>query len=243
MQGTSGFLLVGIMFSVIIFSCKKNTIEKRPSAILMVATAVIGGGNVKLNDNEKDSAKAYNGKAFAVRPGMSNIKLFATNNTAKPYFNTTQETTEGGIYSVFLSGTGADAAGLFVKESIPLRYLDSAVGVRVINLSPNSNSLNITLASETVTNLFYQLEYRKLFQYVKVPAKTTIPSGSLTFQVRDGVTNALLATYALPTSVNATYPNISITLSRFRNITLVIKGLQGTTTGPDAFGIFPVANY
>jgi hypothetical protein len=240
----SYFSLAAIIMALFLLSCKKGKIESKPSASLIVTTAVVGGGNVKLNTNVRDSAKAYNAKAFVIVAGSSDIKLYSTSDPAKPYYSATQQTETGSIYSIFLGGQGAAAEGIFVKETALQRYTDSSLGVRIINLSPNSTSVNITMASDTNTKVFTGVAYKGLTEFVKLPLKSVIPTNSVTFQVRDNVTNKVLTTYTLPTTVNSTYPNISTTLSRDRNLTLVIKGLQGTTgSNPDAFGVFPVALY
>lgn len=237
---------VFVLFALGIFSssCKKNQIESKtnPLAALVVTNAVVSGGNIKLNTNDRDSAKVYNAKLFGLAAGESTIRLFATTGS-KTYYNTVQQMVNGGVYSLFLSGTESGVDAVFVKDDLPSYYTDSTVGIRIINLSPNSASVNVTLASATGTNVFSGISYKQLTNFVKLPLPGTIPTGSVTFQVRDAVTNNVLATYTLPTSANSNYPNISILNSRNRNLTLVIKGLTGTTTGNDALGLFPVANY
>lgn len=233
------WLLAGMM----IVSCKKGKIESKPAAAINVVASVISGGNVKLNTNARDSAKAYNAKAFVVVPGTT-ILLYPTTGSTTPYFDSNPDTENGGIYSIFLTGQSPTFESIFVKETALDRYTDSSLGIRVINLSPNSVPMHITLASDVNTNIFSGIAYKQLTEFVKLPLKTTIPTGSVTFQVRSSVDNSILTSYTLPTSVNSTYPNISITASRDRKLTLVIKGLQGTTgSNPDAFGIFPVALY
>jgi hypothetical protein len=227
-----------LFFLSSVTSCKKTEIKSSPIASLNVVTAVINGGNVKLNTNLQDSAKAYNSKSFAIIPG-SKIVLYPTNNPLTPYYNPTHQTsTENGeVYSVFLAGQAPTFESVFVKENLPERYADSTIGVRIINLSPNSTPINVTLASANTINVFSDVSYKQISDFAKFPLRTVIPTGSATFQIRDAA-GTLLATYTIPTSVNSLYPGITIALQRFKNITLVIKGLMGTT-GSDGFGVFP----
>jgi hypothetical protein len=228
---------------IIMTSCKKNEVSLTPLASLNVVAAVIGGGNLKLNYNERDSAKAYNSKVFGIVSGTSNVVIYSTSNPGKPYYDNTVETQNGDNYSLFLSGNPNGIDAVLVKDNMPAHYIDSTVGVRIVNLSPNCSPVNITLASASTTKIFSNIAYKQVSDFIQLPLLAVMPSGSVTFQVRDGISNALLTSYTLPSSVNSDYPGISVQLSRFRNITLVIKGLQGVSTGVDAFGVFPVPNY
>jgi hypothetical protein len=221
-------------------SCKKENNESNPIASLNVINAVVGGGNVKLNSLALDSAKSYNSKTFAIVPG-EDLKIFPTNSLLTPYYqNTKPQTEHGKMYSVFLCGQLPNVEAIFRDEQIPSPYRDSIFGVRIINLSPNSAAMNVTLASATNSNVFSNVAFKQITEIVTFPLPTVINANSVTFQIRD-VGGVLLASYQLPVSANSLYPGISRNLQRFKNINLVIKGLQGTTTGPDAFGIFPTA--
>jgi hypothetical protein len=235
--------LIYLGIFVLMQSCKKDELNLTPLSSLNLVTAIVGGGSVKLNDNIQDSAKTYNSKLFGLVAGTFNLAVYLSNDMSKPCYNTSSiESVEGANYSLFLTGGITSVEGLFVEDKIPPMYIDSSIGIRVVNLSPNSSPLNITLASEISKNVFTNLGYKQISEFVKFPLPNSILNGSATFQVRDQA-GKLLVSYALPVSVNSTYPGISIQLSRFRNLTLVIKGLQGTTIGGDALGVFPVANY
>lgn len=224
-------------------SCKKSEVSSEPLASLNVITAVISGGNVKLNTNVRDSAKAYNAKVFGIVPGKE-IKLFRTSNPAVNYYKETPITENGGLYSVFLAGQGSTLEPIFKKESIPAFYKDSIFGVRIVNLSPNSTPVNVTLASAPATNVFNNVTYRQITDFSTFPLRSILAGNTeklktVNFQIRNAA-GTLLASYQLPVNANSNYPGISINLQRFKNISIVIKGLMGTTTGPDAFGVFPV---
>lgn len=235
-------IIAGLFAIIFVISCKKKNIEPQPVASLNVTTAVIGGSSVKLNNNLRDSVLAYNSRSFGIVPG-NDITLFPTNSPSTIYYQSLKPATQSGkLYSVFLAGQSPNFEAIFREESFPNRYSDSIFGVRIINLSPNSTPMNITLQNNTTTNVFSNVTYKQLTDFVTFPLPTTIPAGSVSFQVRAAATpGTVLATYTLPNSVVNTYPGISVSLQRFKNITLVIKGLQGTTgSNPDAFGLFPV---
>lgn len=224
-------------------SCKKNEVSSEPLASLNVVTAVIGGGNLKLNTNVRDSVKEYNAKVFGIVPGKE-IKLFRTSKPEVNYYKETPVTENGGTYSIFITGQGNSFEPIFKKENLPAFYKDSIFGVRIINLSPNSTPINITLASATGTNVFTNIGYKQITEFTTFPLQAILANNTeklktVNFQVRNS-TGALLASYQLPVNANNNYPGISINLQRFKNISLIIKGLMGTTTGPDAFGVFPV---
>ena len=219
-------------------SCKKEGPKFSPLASLNVADAVVGGGNVKLNTNVRDSATINSYRLFQLNAGPSTgIRLYPTNNPSISYYNQSQEVVNGGIYSLFLTGTNAAPESVFVKDEIPPFSADSIIRVRVINCSPNSTPLNINLASAATTSIFSGVAYKSLTSFSTLPLKTAVPTGTNVFQVRDA-SGTLMATYTLPAA-----GTISIASSRFKCVTLVVKGLVGTTSGASAFGVFAMANY
>lgn len=226
-----------ILFSLALQACKKDGPTFTPLASLNVADAVIGGRNVKLNSNVRDSATLYGYKLFQVLAGETPIMFYPTNNPSNPYYQQTHTTVNGGIYSLFLTGTASAPEGIFVKDEIPPYSQDSIVRVRVVNCSVNSTPLTVTLGSSPNVNLFTNVSYKVVSSFSNIELKSRIATGGNIFQVRNS-TGTILASYTLPAS-----GVISVASSRFKNITLVIKGLQGTTTGSDALGVFAMANY
>jgi len=218
-------------------SCKKDGPTFTPLASLNVANAVAGGRNVKLNTNVRDSANINGYKLFQVLVGETAIKLYPTNNPATPYYEQTNSTVNGGIYSLFLTGTATAPESIFVKDEIPPYSQDSIIRVRIVNCSVNSAPLFLTQGSSPTVNVAGNIAYKTVSAFNDIPLKTSLAVGSNVFQVRNAA-GTLLATYTLPaTGV------ISVASSRFKNITLVVKGLSGTTSGTDAFGLYPMANY
>jgi hypothetical protein len=218
-------------------SCKKDGPTFTPLASLNVADAVIGGRNVKLNTNVRDSATLYSYKLFQIVAGESPIKLYPTNNPAAPYFDQTKTTVNGGIYSLFLTGTASAPENIFVKDEIPPFSQDSIVRVRIVNCSVNSSAISVTLGSAPTVTIFSNIAYKSVSAFRDIELKTRLAVGGNIFQVRDS-SGTLLASYTLPAT-----GLVSVASSRFKNITLVVRGLAGTTSGTDAFGIYGMTNY
>jgi hypothetical protein len=218
-------------------SCKKDGPNFTPLASLNVADAVIGGRNVKLNTNVRDSATLYSYKLFQVVAGETPIRIYPTNNPKTPYFEETKTTVNGGIYSLFLAGTASAPESIFVKDEIPPFSQDSIVRVRIVNCSVNSSPISVTLGSAPTVNLFNAVSYKTVTTFSTIELKTKIAVGGNVFQIRDSA-GTLLTSYTLPAT-----GLVSVASSRFKNITLVVKGLLGTTTGSDAFGVYGMTNY
>jgi hypothetical protein len=231
-----------IVFTLLILalgwqSCKKDGPTFTPLASLNVANAVTGGKNVKLNTNVRDSATLYGYKLFQIIPGETAIKLYPTNNPAAPYYQQTNTTVNGGIYSLFLTGTATAPESIFVKDEIPSFSQDSIVRVRIVNCSASSSVLSLTLGSSPTVNLFSNIAYKSVSAFNGIDLKSRLAVGGNVFQLRNPA-GAVIATYTLPAT-----GTVSIASSRFKNITLVVKGVFGTTSGTDAFGIYAMANY
>lgn len=233
----SHIIAIFIIFSLGMQACKKDGPTFTPIASLNVANAVIGGRNIKLNSNVRDSGTLYGYKLFQVLAGETPITLYPTNNPASPYYQETHAIVNGGIYSLFLAGNASAPEGIFTKDDIPPYSQDSIIRIRVVNCSVNSAPLNVTLASSPNANLFTNVAYKTVTTFSQIELKTRVTVGGNVFQVRNS-SGTLLTSYTLPaTGV------VSIASSRFKNITLVVKGLSGATSGSDAFGIYAMANY
>jgi hypothetical protein len=230
-----------ILSSMLFAACEKDRIKYSPLASLKVTTAVIDGDEVKMNTNTTDIVSAYNSRGFGMNAGNAEVLLYPSSSPTTPYFKAPVPSADGEIFSIFLCGQTPNFEYVLKKESLE-NYADSVIGVRVINLSPNSTPVNISLESNPGVNVFSGVAYKQLTEFVKFPLKKIVPAGSISFQLRSAADPAVvLATYTLPDEVDYTYPGISIPQQRFKNITIVVKGLHGTTDGANAFGMFPVA--
>lgn len=250
-------ILIACTSAIILYAaCKKNEITTtHPS--LSVINAAIGSGTVKVNYFGKPINWAnYTGSLGNVNFGSSQIlTIFNLNNdypftivpstdTTNKIVNTKLPMNTDGIYSLYLIGEPGKYDYIYNKEAnIPYNLTDSSVSIRFINLSPNSPSVNITLASTPTVNEVQGLAYKSQSNFKQYPLPKVIPIGSVTFQIKNSQNDMLLASYTLPTSPVSPYTVVSTSLSRFKSITLVIKGLSGTSTGANAYGVFPVTHY
>jgi hypothetical protein len=89
------------------------------------------------------------------------------------------------------------------------------------------------LATSPDTKEFSNLVYKQQSDFKKYPAVKATVNTAFSFQVRDQ-SDSLLAGY--------TFTAANLTASRFRGVTLVVRGLTGGT-GTDALGLSFVGNY
>src|SRR2546430_455366 len=122
-------LSIVLLIAMMIISCKKDDIQLTPLVSLRVITAVIGGSNIKLNNNARDSVKAYNSNWLAVVAGKSNVYLYPTNDSLHPYFNNMVQTNNGEVYSIYIAGQASTIDTLIRKENLPAYFNDSTIGV------------------------------------------------------------------------------------------------------------------
>jgi len=203
-------------------ACKKSATLSLPSASLLVANGVVGGGTLTLNPTVQTVGNnAWN--IFPLLPGDGNIDL--SNKAVTPavsYYKGTIKVADLDNYSLFLGGASpAQVDAVLIKESYQ-NYNDSVCGVRFINLSPNSNPISVNLAGSANGSEVSSLAYRSYSDFKQYPA--TKANASYIFEIRDAGTGNKITSYSLPTPY-------------FHNVTLMLGGLVG---GTPAVGIIPV---
>lgn len=218
-------LLCAIIF---IFSCKKYEVEIYPMTSLTAVNAVVGGVGMKVGSRAVTIAN--NGFAqLSLFEGENDLYVWPVADSLNPYLNYQKFVTQGGeSYTLFVCGQVGSTEGVMVKEDIPYRT-DSIAGIRFINLSPNSTPLNITLASSPTINEVSNLAYKQYTEFKTYPG---FYNSTYTFQIRDASTVS-------PATPLATFSLTPISVPRFSNVTLVIRGLVGTTP---ALGVTRVNN-
>ena len=237
-------LLSGIMMCLI--ACKNSDQDViRTAATIQVINAVVDVPVVKVNPSggrysfkkTTDSVKYSANKFYFSPTGGSSIRAVASPDSTKVLFSRSVNL-KSAVYTLYLAGTAASPDTLF-REEVNFPFIsmnkmftaaDSIVNVRFVNLSPNSTPIKVRIAN-AATDEIANLPYKTIGSWKAYPAKLT--STPYSFQVRSVADDALLATFNL--TANAA--------NRFKNVTLVIKGLQGTTTGVNAFGVFMVNYY
>lgn len=230
------YLIVFFAGMVVFTSCEKNDAVVPQLTSVNIVNAVVNTSAVKVNpfgspitySSYTDSIKFGAFKVYSLKAGIENqVSIVSTADTIKPLFTASLLTSAGETYSLFLTGQYPQADTVWVRDEIA-NYTDSAIGVRFINLSPNSPAVKINIKGNTTQNEVNSLAYKQLTGFKQYVAKSANPN--YPFEVRDAITGNLLASFTL-------------SYTRFHNHTLVIKGLAGVTTGANAFSVFSVNPY
>lgn len=215
-----------------IVSCKKDKFETTPLASLRIVNVVTGGTTARLNGTGLDIGSTFSSN-FALSSGNPAIYVWPITDSLKPYYDSKKQVpvAEGDYFTLFLGGTPAAPDPILVKESFQ-NYTDSVMGLRFVNLSPNSTPVNVTLSTATTVNEFAGIAYKQLTDFKLFPAK--LVNTTYTFQVRAANNpTTVLASVVIALSGTAAIP-------RFKNVTLVFRGNVG---GTPAAGITRVNHY
>lgn len=238
------YLIMSLALCASIYSCKENEKATPEAGTVNVVNLVTDAGAIKGDFSGKNTlwssiipTRTFGGGKFYYPPaGNPNMKVVPALDTNVVLFNATRSI-RSTVYTLYLTGTKAAVDTMF-REEVNFPFIatganipspaDSVVNVRFVNLSTGSPALKIKLATGT-TNEVENLPYKVIGSWKAYPARTA--STAYSFQIRRMDTDALITTY----SFSATATN------RFKNVTLIIRGVFGTT-GATGFGISPV-NY
>lgn len=199
--------------SVILASCKRREIETTPLASLIVTNVVNNGGNLVLGTN---AASTYNNyfQGYSIKTGNKQIKLVDTaGGIKKVYYDRSADLVNGGLYSLFLTGTPEAVESVFVKEENIVPHKENVFGVRVVNLSTENLPISVNIAGAANGSLIPTLSYKNLSDFKKVAATT-----SQTLEFRNAATGILITTFDVP----------DYDIPRFRNITFAFAGAVGS---------------
>jgi hypothetical protein len=234
-----------IAYSIIfLFSCKKSDADhQNEAASITVINAITDAGAIKINNtgrtifwsaNSEQIVYGARGFYFAA-VGSKQFVAVPTTDTTKILLNKSFNF-ERRVYTLYLAGTKVEPDTLFKVE---LNYpfirtdvtappsADSVVNMRFVNLALGSPALKITTAT---SNEVDNLPYKGIGAWKRYDAK--LAATTYSFQIRRLDNDVLITTY-----------NFSVTASnRFRNVTLLIRGIFGTTAGTAPFGVVPI-NY
>ncbi len=227
-------LISAIALTLLISSCEKDE--------QFIAYSNLTGFNAVLNTSIRmlpDSIMtagmkadvAVNAKGTLILPRTAiPIKIQNTADNSTLYNG--QLDFKSGIYTLFIAGDVASPEAIlkeetdfpFIRTDDGVTTSDSVVNVRFVNLSSNSVPLKIKLASAT-GNEVDNLPYKAIGNWKAYNSLTA--STVYAFQLRDAATDALITTFNFTAN----------SANRFKNVTLVVRGLQGTTSGGSAFGV------
>jgi len=211
---------------LLLFSCKKDE-APRSVASLNVINVATGAGPIKVNasGNQVDWSNVTTTIAFGassvytIPEGNLSFNGATTGNPNADLFNLSKTFKSGGLYTLFVVGETPNIETIFNEENYP-SYPDSALAVRVVNASPNSAAINVTLATSTTINEFSNLTYKQQSEFKKYSAKPGVTNAAFNFQIRN-MAGVILASYPF------TATNLS--QARFKGVTLVFRGLVGGT--------------
>ncbi len=232
-----------ILLLCIFTACKKDNGSdiNRTTTTVNVINAAVNVTGVKVNTNNAPvtyltaSQVSYGASAlFFLQKPSANLSIVASSDTSNYLLNKTLAF-NAGLVTIYIAGQSGTVDTL-IREEQNYPFIrtdvitpDSSINLRFVNLSPNSAGVTINIKGSS-TNETSNLPYKGITNFKSYTAKST--NTSYVFEIRDASASTLLFTYTF--SVTAT--------NRFKNVALIIKGLQGTTTGTNAFGVFP-ANY
>ena len=227
-------------------ACKKSdeNIKSILSNILVVNTNV-GIAGIKINITGKPIVYSaspqitYGTAAFYYTERATGaFNIVAATDTTKRLISDTFNL-KSALYTIYLFGTATEIDTLF-KEEVTFPFIktdpgiipssaDSVVNVRFVNLSIGSPALKIKI-STSANNEIDNLPYKGIGEWKRYNSKLTTTVYS--FQIRRVDNDALVTTY----NFSATATN------RFKSVSLVMRGIFGTTTGTTPFGVTPI-NY
>ena len=218
-------LAVGLLLFCI--SCKKDLIEKESFlATVNLVNAISSneaeikmnftGGNFNYAEGKGLGYFNYDGKylngalTYAISADKS-VPLIVTlaTDTTKPLFSQAVNIAEGESYTLFTTGYLDAAAAFLVKDSLISRA--DSTGIRVVNLSPNSDKLNINIYWGNFSYQFTNLAYKDVTSFAAFPVNLSEPYYMV--EIRDAVTDELYSEFFLDEA------------TRQKNITLIVRGL------------------
>jgi hypothetical protein len=214
-------------------ACKKTSSGTSGIASLNIINASVDLPSVVVNFSDtalpfylnQAPISSNSSMEFGVPAGANPLIVVSSADTVKPVYRGTLDVQAGGIYSLYLAGQGGVADTVFTKDEIPV-YADSSVGVRFINLSPDSKPISVNLAANDPTQTeFSNLTYKQIVGFKTYSANSNI-GGSYNFEIRDQASGSLLTTFSW-----------SYTLSK--NNTLVINGSENDSS----IAVFQVNNF
>lgn len=205
------------LFAMILSSCKKQEIKSTPLASIQITNAVVGGTALQFGDNA--STVANNGyTAYSILTGNQVLKLSSTVVPNAVYYNETKDFVNGGVYSLFLTGTPSAIESVFLKEeSIPSHTAD-VFGARVINLVTGGVAISVNVRGNANGSFVSSLAYKAVSAFKDVSSVSA--EGDKVFEFRSTTTGDLIASFTVP----------SYDMPRFRNITLVFAGALDSET-------------
>jgi hypothetical protein len=122
-----------------------------------------------------------------------------------------------GIHSLYLTGNSDEQEHLLIEDN-PKRFTDSIVGIRFLNLSISSGSIDVGVTGSS-SNVISGLDYKSFTEYMEFPARAA--DGSYSFEFKNMSGNVLISVMVDPLDV-ANINNFNRDVSSKKNLTLVL---------------------
>jgi len=169
-----------------------------------------------------------NAQFYSPYSGTNPVYIASGADSSRRFFSGNFNLSPGKIYSFFLAGDTTKPDTLFIQDDIPV-YADSAAGIRLVNLMPDSKGVKVNITGNAGTQMeFSDLGYRQTSPFKKYAATAGVSGSKYVFEVRNQA-DSLLTTYTW-------------SYTRYKNNTLVLAGSAVKGSGT-AFKVFLVKNY
>lgn len=163
-----------------------------------------------------------------VPAGTCELAMYRFQDTLKPgnpFFQVNLNLLPNCYYSFFLTGTASAPDTLFLKEQFD-PIIDSATGIRFINLSPGSEPMTVNLVGQSIGSEVADLSYKSPSTFIVYPANSMI--SSYTFEFRSKRTGDVITSYTA-SGINANSSQLGAPKNfwLFRRATLMVTGIPG----------------
>lgn len=171
-------------------------------------------------------------RRYTIPTGIDrDIRIVNAEDTLSQLLNQTVNLGAGDIQTLFLAGQGENTEILLVEDDV-LVLKDSLVGVRFINLSPDSGPVSIGVAGEDA-DLARDLAFKDASVFNAVGA--TIADGVYQFEFKDANDNVIAMTTMDP------LPRRNKPL--FKNLTFALIGLVNDGQGGSTLSVIQINNF
>jgi len=206
-------IYLAIFTSALLVSCKKEKLEKKTISSLTLVNACSDVPVLFAQIDENPGAYQigwYDFKIATIPEGNHRVMIYPESDNEKLAFQGNIDVHSGELFSLFVFGTQLHLENLLLKERPFKIYEENKCGVRVINLSPGSEPVNINLVEAGNHIQFPELAYKQISDFKVYEASQ---DQVFTFEVRRASDNSLVT-------------SIGTTLPLHQNVTFIINGTQ-----------------
>lgn len=230
------FILLLILLSMVIFSCKKGlSFKPDGTSSLTIINGLYGSDYLYTKFDGNISNGQYYSNISAIRYGNSgffnsyigqhDLALYSatdTNANSKPVLRLSFNLGRNTIHTIFLTGTTQDPDYLLTTDQLPYHLpADSVLGLRFINMAKGSAPVSVNLAGHVNGSEEAELPYKGISVFKSYKATSTI--NSYTFEFRDKVSGTLLGSCVVD-GINNDGSVSSPNIRRNRNFTIALLG-------------------